>query len=272
MTFTVKLGGIQQTPGDYTSIEENNPPKSDYLGNTIQQGNPTISQIARGSIANSTIELSNSEIFHICDPKSIIAFELARKSSEILQAIQTARETIIAALFGDSVSPVFTQIKNLLKDSIALLKQVNKVLRKINKYIQQAQALIIDVNTFINVVKTLPQRIAQTLQQCLSLLQNALAKASTIGLGDVGTLIQQTQIAITQTNQAISGSKGLTQNLNSTVANIKSVSSALSSGVNSTTTSITKSISDFGSNITAIQTSISVGSGTPFVQISKVSP
>jgi len=272
MTFTVKLGGIQQTPGDYTSITESDGPTTKYIGNAIQTGTSTISQIARGSIQNTTIAISNAEIFHICDPKSELSLYLAGKSSEIAQAIANARDAIITALFGDSASPVFTQIKNLLKDAIALLKRVNKILKLINKAIQEARAFVADVNALINLVKTLPQKIAQTLQQCLALLQNALAGALTIGLGDVGTLIQQTQTAINQTNQAITGVKGLGQDLNATVANIQSVPNALSSGITSAASSVTNSVQNFGSSLTTIQANIATGSGTPFVQVSKSSP
>jgi hypothetical protein len=272
MAFTVKLGPIQPTPGDYGTIDETDGPTTKYIGNKIQQGTSTISQIARGSIQNTTIAIANAEIFHICDPKSEVALYLATKSSDIAQAIAKARDAIITALFGDSTSPVFTQIKNLLKDAIALLKRVNKILKLINKSIQEARAFITDVNTLISVIKSLPQRIAQTLQQCLALLQKALSNALTIGLGDVGTLIQQTQNAVTQTNQAINGINGLGQDLTATVANIQSVPSALSSGIESATASVTNSIQNFSAGITTVQASVVSGSGTPFVQVSNKGP
>jgi uncharacterized protein YoxC len=258
MAFTVKLGGIQQTSGDYTAINETDGPTTQYIGNAIQKGTSTISQLARGSIADTTIAISNAEIFHICDPKSELALYLALKSSEISQAIAKARDAIISALFGDSASPVFTQIKNLLKDAIALLKRVNKILKAINKAIQEARAFIAEVNQLINLIKTLPQK--------------ALSGALTIGLGDVGVLIQETQTAINQTNQAISGVKALGSDLQKTVANIQSLPGALSSGINSATASVTNSVKNFGSTLTTIQTNIAAGSGTPFVQVSKSSP
>jgi DNA repair ATPase RecN len=272
MAFTVKLGGIQPTPGNYTEIDETDGPTTKYIGNKIQQGTSTISQIARGSIQNTTIAISNAEIFHICDPKSEVALYLAKKSSDIAQAIAEARDAIITALFGDSTSPVFTQIKNLLKDAIALLKRVNKILKLINKAIQEARAFIADVNVLVNVIKTLPQRVAQTLQQCLALLQNALAKALTLGLGDVGVLIQETQNAISQTNQAVNGVKGLGQDLNATVANIKTLPSALSTGVSSAASTLTNSVQNFGSSLKNVQLNIANGTGTPFVQISNKGP
>lgn len=272
MTFTVKLGGIQQTQGNYTSITEKDGPVTYFIGNGIQEGTSTISQIARGSIQDTTLAISNAEIFHICDPGGSVAIYLAIKSSEIAQAIQAARDAIISAIFGDSASPVFTQIKALLEDAIALLKRVNKILKTINKAIQTAKAFITDVNQFINIIKTLPQRIAAVLQQCLLLLQQTLAKALTFGLGDVGVLIQETQNAINQTTQAVSGVKSLGQDLNATVANLQSVPGALTSGINSATTSLTNSVQTFGDSFKNLQANIANGSGTPLVQISKSSP
>mgnify|MGYP003345228682 FL=1 len=120
MTFTVKLANTQVAPGDYTRINESNGPVASQTADAIQNGTVTVSQLARGSIANTSIALSNADIFHICDPKSEVAFFLASKSSEIAQAIQQARDALITALFGDATSPVITQIKQLIKDAIAI--------------------------------------------------------------------------------------------------------------------------------------------------------
>ena len=258
MTFTVKLANTQVNPGDYTKIVESNPPVTSATADAIQNGTVTVSQLARGSIANTSIALSNADIFHICDPKSEVAFFLASKSSEIAQLIQQARDTLITALFGDAQNPLITQIKGLIKDAIAVLKRVNKVLKSINNAIQTAQAVIADINAFIDIVKTLPQRIAQTLQQCLVLLQNTLANATTIGLGDVGTLIQQTQLAINQTTQAVNGVNSLGNNLNSLVANISTVPSALATNTKAAVNSVTNSVQNFASGVTSIQTIVKV--------------
>jgi ABC-type transporter Mla subunit MlaD len=272
MAITVKLAGTTVAPGNYDRLIETDPPKPVAIADAINEGSSTVSQISRGFISNTSIAISNAEIWHICDPKSEVALYLATKSAEIAQAIQKARDALIKALFGDTTSPALTAIKALIKDAIALLKRINKILKAINKAIQTAKEVIADINAFINIIKTLPQRIAQTLQQCLVLLQQTLAKALTIGLGDLGTIIQQTNLAISQTNQAVSGVKGLGNDLNGLATNLASVPTALSAGIKSASTSLSTSVTNFADNVSKISANINQGNGTAFVQISNSRP
>ena len=272
-TFSVKVPKMIPVPGKYGRLKEPNPPKIVAEADKIIAGLPTVPKIARGSIANTSIALSNAEIWHICDPKSRIAFILATKNSELNQAIQEIRDKIVTALVGDGTSPVITAIKQFIKDALAVLKVIQNTLTYINEQIKAAKELIAEVNFFVNVVKSLPQRVAATLTQCLALLQNALKKATTFVAGpELTDLITTTKDIINQSNQAVAGVNGLTTDLNNLQTNLASVPSALSSGIASASTSLTSSLNSFTGNVTNISAAITTGNGTPLAQISKSRP
>ena len=260
-------------PGKYGRLKEPNPPKIVAEADAIIAGLPTVPQLARGSIANTSIALSNADIWHICDPKSSMAFFLATKNAELNQAIQQIRDKLVTALIGDGTSPVITAIKQFVKDALAVLKVISNVLTYINEQIKAAKDLIAEVNFFVNIVKTLPQRVAATLTQCLVLLQNALKKATTFVAGpELTELITTTKDIINQSNQAVAGVKGLSTDLNGLQSNLASVPSALSKGVASASTSLTSSLDSFKGSVTNISAAITDGNGTPLVQISKSRP
>ena len=271
--FSVKVPTMVPVPGRYGRLKEPNPPKIVAEADAIIAGFPTVPQLARGSIANTSIALSNADIWHICDPKSRIAFTLATKNAELNQAIQKIRDEIVSALVGDGVSPVITAIKQFVKDALAVLKIIQNTLTYINEQIKAAKEIIAEVNFFVNVVKSLPQRVAATLTQCLVLLQNALKKATQFVAGpDLEDLITTTKDIIKQSNQAVAGVKGLNTDLNGLQSNLASVPSALSKGVASASTTLTSSLNSFKSNVTNISAAITDGNGTPLVQISKSRP
>jgi len=271
--FSVKVPTMVSVPGKYGKLKEPNPPKIVAEGDKIIAGFPTVPQLARGSIANTSIALSNAEIWHICDPKSRIASKLADKNAELNQAIQEIRNKIVKAIVGDGSSPVITQIKQFIDDALAVLKVISNVLTYINEQIKAAKDLIAEVNFFVNVVKTLPQRVASTLAQCLALLQNALKKATTFAAGpELTQLITTTNDIIKQSNQAVTGVNGLNTDLNGLQSNLASVPSALSKGVASASTTLTSSLNSFTNNVSNISTAITDGNGTPLVQISKSRP
>jgi hypothetical protein len=271
--FSVKVPTMVGVPGKYGRLKEPNPPKIVAEGDAIIAGFPTVPQLARGSIANTSIALSNAEIWHICDPKSRLNWILANKNAELAKSLQEIRDKVVTALIGDGSSPVITQIKQFIDDALAVLQVISNVLTYINEQIKAAKEIIAEVNFFVNVVKSLPQRVAATLTQCLVLLQNALKKATTFAAGPQLTeLITTTNNIIKQSNQAVSGVKGLSTDLNGLQSNLASVPSALSKGVASASTTLTASLNSFTSNISNISTAITDGNGTPLVQISKSRP
>jgi phage-related minor tail protein len=271
--FSVKVPTMVGVPGKYGKLKEPNPPKIVAEADAIIAGFPTVPQLARGSIANTSIALSNAEIWHICDPKSSMAFFLATKNAELNQVIQQIRDKIVTALVGDGVSPVITAIKQFVKDALAVLKVISNILTYINEQIRAAKDLIAEINFLVNVVKTLPQRVAATLAQCLALLQNALKKATTFAASpELTELITTTKTIINQSNQAVAGVNSLGTDLNGLQTNLTSVPSALSKGVASASTTLTSSLNSFTTNISGISTAITDGNGTPLVQISKSRP
>ena len=253
---------LKVTPGDYAKVSEVNAPRANNAGDTIIPGYSTVPQLARGFLQDTSIAVSNAEIFHICDPKNVVAIQIAALNSTIADAIQTARNAIVDTILSDALlGPTYTIVKDLIRDALAALKYVNKVLYKINKTIQEANNFISYANGLINLIKTLPTKIAQTLTQCLALLQTALKTALTVNLGDIGGIIQQTQLAISQTQSAISSTKTTVTNLNSTVSNIASLPSSLSTNLSQASKTLSTSITSFSKTSSSLVSVYVTGPG-----------
>jgi len=263
-TFGAVVTQLTPAPGNYARYIEPYPPKSANKGDSIQTGYSTIPQTARGYIQGTSIAISNAQIFHVCDPKGIVAVEIARLNSTVASAIQSARNAIVDTILSDSLlGPVYTLAKDLIKDALSALKFINKVLYKLNKTIQEVNSFILYANGFINLIKTLPAKIAQTLQQCLALLKRALKIALTVNLGDIGSLIQQTTIAISQTKTAVSGIKSTGQNLNNLAKNISSIPSSLATNSKQAASVLSASVKSFSSTTNSLVSVTATGSGNP---------
>jgi hypothetical protein len=256
----VVLTDLKVTPGNVNRIIELNRPTAENSGDRFLANVSSVAQSARGFIQDTSIDIANAQVFHICDPKSIVALTLANVNSQIAQTIAKAREDIINFIIADSLlGPIYTAAKDLLDKALSALKIINKTLFKINKLIQEANNIILYAQGFINMIASLPYRVAQALTQCLSLLRNALKQMLAINLGDIGAVIQQTQLAISQTQSAIAGVKTTGQNLNNTANTIASLPSALSTNLNKSGTVLSSSLTSFTST-TSLLVSITANS------------
>jgi hypothetical protein len=98
MATIVNLALTQTNPSDYNSIGENVPPEVRNIGDAILKGNATISNLARGLIANTGIAFSNSNVFHICEPfgapatKNVTRYSLNSKG-QVVKISQTSLGT-----------------------------------------------------------------------------------------------------------------------------------------------------------------------------------
>jgi hypothetical protein len=242
---------LKPAPGNAAKIIELNPPSANNAGDRFLANVSSIAQTARGYIQGTSIDIANAQIFHVCDPKGVVAVTLANINKTIAETIAKTINSLVASVIADStLGPIYKAAKDLVKKALSYLKTINKTLQYINKAIIETNNLILYAKGFIDLIATLPAKLAQTLGQCLSVLRNALKTALTVNLGDIGGVIQQTQLAIQQTQTAISGVSTTAQNLNTVAKSLSDLPSTLSSNLSGASDTLASSLKGFTGSTT----------------------
>ena len=248
MATIVNLALTQINPSNYNSISENVPPEVRNVGDAILKGNATISNLARGLIANTGIAFSNSNVFHICEPfgspatKNVTRYSLNSKG-KVVKISQTslgtpvlkidillksaAMQSVIAAIRSTIenalglASPLIQLIKDIASYIAGILEVVNYVLSIYNDIV----VTIIQVQQYINLIlkfiASLPLLIANALSECVRLLAAGLASAlsGSLNISTGGLLSQYQQLqanlsaAQTYTQQVADGAKDIVNNV-----------------------------------------------------------
>jgi hypothetical protein len=171
--------------GSFQGNKEANPPKPLFVGDRLGvPGQPTTHPMSRGYIDKGGMSYTNFSVFHICDPKSTLAYDFAYINGLIRTAMQEVRAAIESAMQGeDSESSLGTQLREAIKWITGKLKLLNRILKTIDNTIKAANRLVGELNKLIAWIKALPAAIALALAKCLKLLENALEGALSAAIG-----------------------------------------------------------------------------------------
>lgn len=166
--FTIKNNGfIIQTAAPYVRLQ----------GNGFVAGYPTIPNLARGSILNTTLAEMNNSLAHVCDFS--LEMQKNNKLKRFLNAVlQSVREAINAALTAIGSDPT-----GIVSSAIQFLKSVTRFVTWIQQEIIQPildfEYLVVvyiqQVQQIINFIQSLPARLLALLQDCLSKLYALIA-------------------------------------------------------------------------------------------------
>jgi hypothetical protein len=166
--FSVYSNGvIIQTSAPYVRLS----------GNSFNVGYPTIPNLARGSIVNTTLAEMNNNLAHVCDFS--LEAQKNNKLKKFLNAIlQSVREAINAAIKAIGSDPT-----GIVSTAVQFLKSVTKFVNWIQVEIIQPilnfEYLVIiyiqQIQQIINYIQSLPARLLAMLQDCLSKLYALLA-------------------------------------------------------------------------------------------------
>jgi hypothetical protein len=248
-TPIVVLAPTSTNNSNYNSVYETLPPSVTNVGDAIIKGQVSISNLARGLIANTGIAFTNANGFHICEPfgapatimstrftrnnfggltkipqaafgSPVLKLGVLLKSSIIQQIIQQIRSFIENQLFS-AVSPITQAIRDAASYVANILKTVNYLLQIYNTVV--AQVIIVEqyINQILNWIASLPLAISAALSECVRLLAAGLAAAlsGALNISTGGLLAQaaalQRNIATAQayTSQAVSGAQAITTNI-----------------------------------------------------------
>jgi hypothetical protein len=267
----VNLAVTQTNSSSFNSLSESVPPEVRNIGDAIIKGNATISNLARGIIANTGIAFSNSNVFHICEPfgapatKNVNRYSLNSKG-QVVKISQTSLGTPVLKmdilLKSATMQTIIAQIRGLIEDALGLASPLVQLIKDVASYIagilevvnyvlsiyNDIVVTIIQVQQYINLIlkfiASLPLLIANALSECVRLLAAGLASAlsGSLNISTGGLLTQYQQLqsnlaaAQTYTQQVADGAKDIATNASNLGGNLSNnITSAVSTVQNSLT-------------------------------------
>jgi hypothetical protein len=158
-------------------VIQTNPTKVRLIGNSFIPGYPTIPNLARGSVIDTTLNLMNNNLAHVCD------FTLELKKNNALKSfinstLQTVRDAINDVLSALGLDPTGT-----MSEAVQFLKSITRTLQFIQREIIQPiidfEAVVISyiqqLQNIIYFIKSLPTKILALLRDCLNKIQSLIA-------------------------------------------------------------------------------------------------
>ena len=145
------------------------------LDNTV--GEPTVPRQARGIITGTAIAYSNGTRDHVCDITPEVQQALGQLKIRFGYIIQKVKEAInfIIRQFGYTPSPIVRKIIDKLKELARFLNQVNQLLAEIITIRDEILGAIRKARAIIDYIRSLPERIAAFLTECIAKFLSAIA-------------------------------------------------------------------------------------------------
>lgn len=148
-----------------------------YVSQDNTVGEPTVPRLARGIITGTAIAYSNSTRDHVCDITPEVQQALGQLKIRFGYIIQKVKEAInfIIRQFGYTPSPIVRKIIDKLKELARFLKQVNQLLAEIITIRDEILGAIRKARAIIDYIRSLPERIAAFLTECIAKFLSAIA-------------------------------------------------------------------------------------------------
>jgi hypothetical protein len=206
-------------------IVENSPPNSIFGQLLNTAGVQTTPGLARGYVKGSIIDLLNGNLSHVCDFKFIFpslssiigdlgllspvaAIQDAIKNAKlkatnrlrsmiqtIISSLRTVLDAVITGLGFDATGIIsfnFSLLKKIVRQINAITKKIAMIVESVLEWVFLAQQIV----QLINWVKSLPAKLQQMLQDCLTQFGNSIKQVATQikSIPDQITSLTQTQI------------------------------------------------------------------------------
>lgn len=166
---------------------ENLSPPAGYENSGQPIGQPTISPLARGIVANTTIGVANDNLAHVCDFVSEMQknINLKKYTKALAKQIREAIRYIMKSLgLTDSTgeaSWLANTLKSMAREIIRIQKEILQPILDFEKYVM---AYVTKLRAIVAWILSLPVKFLAMLQDCLSKLIKLIANIfSDIGSG-----------------------------------------------------------------------------------------
>jgi hypothetical protein len=172
----VKLTGEQQR--EYIQKLAAQAQPDDEVEEPPQPGQPTTPAIARGQVANTSIQTTNDLKTHACDIRPYIDMKVASAKQFVKLIVSTIRKGIVAALRAIGISPGASALGSFLNDVRRALKSINNFLTKIVGAIADVVEAVRRIRAIIDYILNLPERLRRFFVDCLNQLIATLQVAA----------------------------------------------------------------------------------------------
>jgi hypothetical protein len=172
----VKLTGEQQR--EYIQRIAAQAQPEDEVEEPPQPGQPTTPAIARGQVANTSIQTTNDLRTHACDITEYINLKVATAKQFVKLIVSTIRKGIVAALKALGISPGASALGSFLQDVRRALKSINNFLTKIVGAIADVVEAVRRIRAIIDYILNLPERLRRFFVDCLNQLLATLQVAA----------------------------------------------------------------------------------------------
>jgi hypothetical protein len=196
------------------TANDNLTPKNSGDGQTT--GLPTTPGIARGQVANTSVNFSNNNLAHVCDITGQMKYYITWVSFQVSEAIEAIRIAIENLFASASASPFGDAVRSAIQYIKAKVEVIKGYLKKATEAVSAVKQFITEINSLIVYIATLPAKAAAMLKQCLVDAKNSLTQAISDG------------VAISKVSDTINQSITDTQSSLSSTENVVSVSTPTS--------------------------------------------
>lgn len=140
-----------------------------------EQNKPSVPALARETIENTGIAVSNQNLIHVCDVVAEMDLDIAELKLKVGQFISQVRIALEALFDGLSLNPSSEGLKQQAEAIKSKIKTLQRLLKDINDELAAVQAYIKYLQDLIDYINNLPAEIQKFLSGCLSQATKDLA-------------------------------------------------------------------------------------------------
>jgi hypothetical protein len=183
---------------------------SPNTGDQQKPNAPTVPAKARSVVNETSTGNSNKNLTHVCDVTGEMRYSIAWVSFQIKELIEAVRQavqslwsSVVGSPFGNEQTLVAKTLQNMANQIKELVTKAQEVSGIIGQYIAELQKLA-------NYIRSLPQRIAAQLTDCLAHVESSIIDAvknstSIVNNANIQTATQNLQTVTGQYQLNISG-------------------------------------------------------------------
>lgn len=174
---------VQTTTGTNKSVTPKQLPQAPKENNSsswYQSPGSSLNKYVQGVIANTNIDVANSNLAHACDVTANGKFIIFGTTFEAFSLVEASRGASEASWIGEVTSPIIEAVKKVI-DIATFIKNTIESYYKVIKYIiDEVQQLVQAIEEMMALIMSLPAKIVAMLANCLSVLGKLIGQCATL--------------------------------------------------------------------------------------------
>ena len=168
------------TNGNVTPTQVPNSPTADNSSSWYQQPGSSLNKYVQGVIANTNIDIANSNLAHACDVTANGKFIIFGTTFEAFSLVEASRGASEASWIGEVTSPIMEAIQKVI-DIAKMIKSTVETYYNVIKYIiDEVQQLVQALEEMVAFIMSLPAKLVAMLANCLSVLGQLIGQCATL--------------------------------------------------------------------------------------------